>query len=147
MTDLLLRCFGAIGGTIGFCYMLDAPRKTIFPTSLIALLSYLIYELMFNGLSQSMIFSYFFATVVITVICEIVARKMRMPTTVFLLCAMVPLAPGYSIYHAMLCLVQNNGALAAASGLSALQAVGAMAVGAAVTSVSFRSVSRFLSGQ
>ena len=147
MTDLLLRCLGAIGGTVGFCYMLDAPRKTIYPASMIALLSYLIYELMFNGLSQSMIFSYFFATVVITVICEIVARRMRMPTTVFLLSAMVPLAPGYSIYYAMYCLVQNNGALAAASGMNALQAVGAMAVGAAVTSVCFRSIGRFLSGQ
>jgi len=147
VTDLLLRCLGAIGGTVGFCYMLDAPRKTIYPASMIALLSYLIYELMFNGLSQSMIFSYFFATVVITVICEIVARRMRMPTTVFLLSAMVPLAPGYSIYYAMYCLVQNNGALAAASGMNALQAVGAMAVGAAVTSVCFRSIGRFLSGQ
>ena len=147
MTSLLLRSLGAIGGTIGFCYLLDAPRKTIFPTSIIALLSYLIYELMSVGLGQSLIFSYFFATVVITVICEIVSRKMRMPTTVFLLTAMVPLAPGYSIYHAMLCLVQNDGMQAAASGMNALQAVGAMAVGAAVTSVCFRSISRFMSGQ
>lgn len=147
MMSLLLRSLGAVGGTIGFCYMLDAPRKTFFPTSIIALLSYLIYELMAVGLGQSQIFSYFFATVVITVICEMVARKMHMPTTVFLLSAMVPLAPGYSIYHAMLCLVQNNGALAAASGMNALQAVGAMAVGAAVTSVCFRAFGRFLSGQ
>ena len=147
MMSLLLRSLGAIGGTVGFCYMLDAPRKTIFPTSVIALSSYLIYELMDVGLGQSMIFSYFFATVVITVICEIVARRMRMPTTVFLLSAMVPLVPGYSIYHAMLCLVQNNGAMAAASGLGALQAVGAMAVGAAVTSVCFRAISRFMAGQ
>ena len=99
------------------------------------------------GLGQSLLFSYFFATVVITIICEIVSRKMRMPTTVFLLTAMVPLAPGYSIYHAMLCLVQNDGMQAAASGMNALQAVGAMAVGAAVTSVCFRSISRFMSGQ
>ena len=147
MMGLLLRSIGAVGGTVGFCYMLDAPRKTIFPASVIALASYLIYELMAVGFGQSLIFSYFFATVVITVICEMVARKMRMPTTVFLLSAMVPLAPGYSIYHAMLCLVQNNGMLAAASGMNALQAVGAMAVGAAVTSVCFRSISRFLSGQ
>lgn len=147
MMSLLLRFAGAFGGTVGFSYMLDAPRKTIFPASIIALLSYLIYELMAVSLGQSMIFSYFFATVVITVICEIVARKMRMPTTVFLLSAMVPLAPGYSIYHAMLCLVQNNGALAASSGMNALQAVGAMAVGAAVTSVCFRAISRYMSGQ
>ncbi|MBR5287471.1 MAG: threonine/serine exporter family protein [Clostridia bacterium] len=147
MMSLILRCIGAFLGTVGFSFLLDAPRKTIFPASLIALLSYLIYELMAVGLGQSMIFSYFFATVVITVICEMVARRMHMPTTVFLLSAMVPLAPGYSIYHSMLCLVQNNGAQAASSGLNALQAVGAMAVGAAVTSVCFRSMSRFLSGQ
>ena len=145
--SLLLRSLGAVGGTVGFCYMLDAPRKTIFPASVIGLISYLIYELMTVGLGQNMIFSYFFATVVITVICEKVARVMRMPTTVFLLTAMVPLAPGYSIYHAMLCLVQNDGMQAAASGMNALQAVGAMAVGAAVTSVCFRTISRFMAGQ
>lgn len=147
MIDLLLRCLGALGGTIGFCYMLDAPRKTILPTSLIAILSYVVYELLATGLGQTIIPSYFLATVVTTVTCEMVARKMRMPTTVFLLSAMVPLAPGYSIYNAMLCLVRNDGAMAAISGMNALQAVGAMAVGAAVTSVCFRSISRFFSGQ
>lgn len=145
--DLFLRCLGAIGGTVSFCYMLDAPRKTIVPTSIIALMSYLIYTLLSEILGQSIISSYFLATVSITVICEIVARRMRMPTTVFLLSAMVPLAPGYSIYHAMLCLVQDDGAMAASSGLAALQAVGAMAVGAAVTSVCFRAISRHMSGQ
>ncbi len=144
MTSLLLRSLGAIGGTVGFCYMLGAPRRTIFPSSMIALISYLVYELLFVGLSKGLIFSYFFATVVITIICEMVARRMRMPTTVFLISAMIPLAPGYSIYHAMLCLVQNNGMQAAISGMNALQAVGAMAVGAAVTSVCFRSLGRLL---
>ena len=61
MMGLLLRSIGAVGGTVGFCYMLDAPRKTIFPASVIALASYLIYELMAVGLGQSLIFSYFFA--------------------------------------------------------------------------------------
>ena len=65
MMSLILRCIGAFLGTVGFSFLLDAPRKTIFPASLIALLSYLIYELMAVGLEQSMIFSYFFATVVI----------------------------------------------------------------------------------
>lgn len=140
MKELLVGCIGAFGGTVGFTYMLDAPRKTIFPASLIALLGYLIYAVFYSALGQGLIFSYFFSTVIITILCEFAARRMRMPTTVFLLSALVPLAPGYSIYHAMICLVQDNGFAAASAALEAVQVVGAIAVGAAVTSVAFRAM-------
>jgi len=72
------------------------------------------------------------------VICEILARVMRLPSTIFLLTSLVPLVPGYSFYRAMLALVEDNGALAASQMLVAVQIVAAIAVGAAVTSVIFR---------
>ena len=63
---------------------------------------------------------------------------MRMPATIFLLSALVPLVPGYNFYCAMLALVENNGGEAAAAMLTAVQGVAAIAVGAAVTSCVFR---------
>ena len=67
---------------------------------------------------------------------------MRMPSTIFLLTSLVPLVPGYNFYCAMLALVEDDGAQAAASGLEAIQIVAAIAVGAAVTSVCFRALAR-----
>ena len=138
--QLLVHSIGAFGGTLGYAFLLNAPKNTVLPASLTGLLGYVIYEVMLNLLSMSMIFSYFIATVVIAVICEIAARIMRMPSTIFLLTALVPLVPGYTFYCAMLSIVEHNGAAFAAYGLEAVQIVAVIAVGAAVTSTLFRAL-------
>lgn len=138
--QLLLHSLGAFGGTLGYAFLLNAPLNTVLPASLTGLLGYVIYEVMFTLLGQGMIFSYFVGTVVIAVICEIAARIMRMPSTIFLLTALVPLVPGYTFYCAMLSIVEHNGAAVASYGLEAVQIVAVIAVGAAVTSTLFRTM-------
>ena len=140
--DLLISAAGAFGGTLGFAYLLNVPRRTVLPTSLTGMLGFLIYVLLARYAGQTLIFSYFFATVAVTVICEMLARALHLPSTIFLLTSLVPLVPGYNFYCAMLALVEDNGALAAACGLQAIQIVAAIAVGAAVTSVCFRALAR-----
>ena len=138
--QMLLHSIGAFGGTLGYAFLLNAPMNTVLPASLTGLLGYVLYEVMINLLGLSMIFSYFVATVMIAVICEIAARVMRMPSTIFLLTALVPLVPGYTFYCAMLSIVEHNGAAFAAYGLEAVQIVAVIAVGAAVTSTLFRAL-------
>lgn len=138
--QIVLHCVGAFGGTLGYAYILNAPGNTVLPASFIGLLGYLIYELLINFAGVGPLFAYFAATVVISVLCEIEARRMRMPSTIFLLTALVPLVPGYTFYLAMLSMVEDKGYLAAAYGLEAVQIVAAIAVGAAVTSVLFRTL-------
>ena len=138
--QILLRCVGAFGGTLGYAFILNAPMSTVFPASVTGLAGYLIYELLLHFTGMGALFSYFAATVVISVACEIEARVMRMPSTIFLLTALVPLVPGYTFYLAMLSMVEDKGALAASYGLEAVQIVAAIAVGAAVTSIIFRAL-------
>lgn len=138
--QIILHCVGAFSGTLGYAYILNAPGSTVLPASSIGLLGYLIYELLINFTGIGPLFAYFTATVVISVLCEIEARRMRMPSTIFLLTALVPLVPGYTFYLAMLSMVEDKGYLAAAYGLEAVQIVAAIAVGAAVTSVLFRTL-------
>jgi len=138
--QVLVHSIGAFGGTLGYAFLLNAPLSTVLPASLTGLLGYVLYELLLSFSVCGMIFSYFLATVVITVVCEIAARIMRMPSTIFLLTALVPLVPGYTFYCAMLSLVENNGRAAASFGLEAVQIVAAIAVGAAVTSIIFRAL-------
>ena len=138
--QILLHSIGAFGGTLGYAYLLNAPMNTVLPASLTGLLGYVIYEVMVTLLSQSTIFGYFVATVVIAIICEFAARIMRMPSTIFLLTALVPLVPGYTFYCAMLSIVEHNGAAFAAYSLEAVQIVAVIAVGAAVTSTLFRAL-------
>jgi len=138
--QIILHSIGAFGGTLGYAFLLNAPMNTVLPASLTGLLGYVLYEIMINLLSQGVIFSYFLSTVVIAVICEVAARMMRMPSTIFLLTALVPLVPGYTFYCAMLAIVEHNGQAFASYGLEAVQIVAVIAVGAAVTSVLFRAL-------
>lgn len=140
LRQIIVHSVGSFGGTLGYAFLLNAPFATVLPASLTGLLGYVIYEVMVNLLGQGAMFSYFAATVVVAVLCEIEARVMRLPSTIFLLTALVPLVPGYTFYCAMLALVENNGPAAAAFGLEAVQTVAAIAVGAAVTSVLFRAL-------
>lgn len=138
LRQILIHSIGSFGGTLGYAFLLNVPLSTVLPASLTGLLGYVLYEVLVNLLGQGVMSSYFLSTVVITVICETAARVMRMPSTIFLLTALVPLVPGYTFYCAMLAMVQNDGAAVASYGLQAVQIVAAIAVGAAVTSVLFR---------
>ena len=130
MRKIIVAALGAFGGTLGYGYILNAPKNTILPASFIGLAGYIVYILLgmagFGTMS-----AYFFSTVFVSVVCELLARKMRTPSTIFLLGALVPLVPGYNFYLAMLALVE---------GMVAVQIVAAIAVGAAVTSVLFRAL-------
>ena len=140
IVDVLQSAVGAFGGTVGFCYVLNAPRRTIMPASVTGMIGFMIYVLLFRYMGCNVMLSHFAATVAVTVVCEILARVMRLPSTVFLLTSLVPLVPGYNFYSAMLALVQDDGARAASHGMTAVQIVSAIAVGAAVTSVCFRTL-------
>ena len=138
--DVVISAIGAFGGTVGFCYLLASPKRTILPASVTGVIGFLIYVILYRHMGQNIMFSHFTATVAVTVVCEILARVMRLPSTIFLLTSLVPLVPGYNFYRAMLALVEDNGMLAASQMLVAVQIVAAIAVGAAVTSVLFRTL-------
>ena len=124
MRTIIVAALGAFGGTLGYAYILNAPKNTILPASFIGLAGYMAYVLLgmagFGTMS-----AYFLSTVLVSV-----------------LSALVPLVPGYNFYLAMLALVENRGAAAAQEGMVAVQIVAAIAVGAAVTSVIFRALAQ-----
>ena len=124
MRTIIVAALGAFGGTLGYAYILNAPKNTILPASFIGLAGYMAYVLLgmagFGTMS-----AYFLSTVLVSVVS-----------------ALVPLVPGYNFYLAMLALVENRGAAAAQEGMVAVQIVAAIAVGAAVTSVIFRALAQ-----
>lgn len=122
MRKIIVAALGAFGGTLGYGYILNAPKNTILPASFIGLAGYIVYILL--GMAEfGTMSAYFFSTVFVSVVCELLARKMRTPSTIFLLGALVPLVPGYNFYLAMLALVENRGAAAAQEGMVAVQIV------------------------
>jgi uncharacterized membrane protein YjjB (DUF3815 family) len=56
----------------------------------------------------SQIGSYFIATFVLTLLSEMAARKMKMPATIFLTPAIIPLVPGLGLYESMLAVLEMD---------------------------------------
>ena len=103
---ILLSCLYSFIATIGFCIMFNIRGKMVFFASLGGALGWIAYELSAffgNDLSQ-----YFVATVVIALYAEIMARLHKVPVTVYLIAALIPLVPGSGIYYTMEHFIEGN---------------------------------------
>ena len=98
---ILLSCLYSFVATIGFCVIFNIRGKMVFFASFGAALGWLAFEL--SALSQ-----YFIATVVIALYAEIMARLHKVPVTVYLIAALIPLVPGSGIYYTMEHFIDGN---------------------------------------
>ncbi|MEE0880012.1 MAG: threonine/serine exporter family protein [Turicibacter sp.] len=97
--DIFLSCLYSFLATIGFCIIFNIRGKMVFFASLGGALGWLGYELsvfLGNDLSQ-----YFVATIIIALYSEIMARLHKVPVTVYLIPALIPVVPGGGIYYTM----------------------------------------------
>ena len=76
MRKIIVAALGAFGGTLGYGYILNAPKNTILPASFIGLAGYIVYILLgmagFGTMS-----AYFFSTVFVSVVCKTARRSSR----------------------------------------------------------------------
>lgn len=134
--SMFLPCLYAFAACIGFCIIFNIRGKTILYASLGGSLGWLVY-LLFAG-SSTDIFQYFMASIVISVYSEIMARICKIPSTCFLLVALLPLVPGGGVYYTMEhCIVGDNTAFVE-TGLHTLGIAGAMAMGVLLVSSMMR---------
>ena len=93
--------------TIGFGYLFQVPKNRLIIVAIIGMLGGIVYKLsLLNNTSES--FALFLATILISLLSEYAARKLKTPVTVFLACALIPLVPGGGLYYTMLDIVANN---------------------------------------
>jgi uncharacterized membrane protein YjjB (DUF3815 family) len=112
---------------------MNAPKKSLIFSSLIASLGYFIYSLCVKY-NQNLL-GFFLGTLVIAFLGEICARKIKMPATIFIFPALVPVVPGFGLYQMMLNFVQNDINEALLDGINTLSYIGAMAVAIALVSL------------
>lgn len=97
--NLLLPCLYSFLATIGFCIIFNIRGKMIFFAALGGAIGWLFFEL--SAGFKSDLIQYFIATVVISFYSEIMARVHKVPVTVYLVAALIPLVPGSGIYYTM----------------------------------------------
>ena len=111
---------------------MNAPKKTIVNSSISAALGYLIY-ISVQTISPTL--GFFLGTLFIAMMGEIFARKFKMPATIFIFPAVIPIVPGYGLYQTMLAIVQNDIFSALEIGATTILNIAAMAIAMVLVSI------------
>ncbi|MFA1014567.1 threonine/serine exporter family protein [Dubosiella newyorkensis] len=123
---------GAFLGALGFGLMYHLSGKKLWWTALCGGVGQFICLLVSRWTDSAM------APMLVAAFCvnsfaEILARRLKAPVIVFLVCALIPLVPGKGIYEALLCCLSENGASMEAASKTLLEASGIVA-GCAISS-------------
>lgn len=123
---ILLPCIYAFLSCAAFSIYFNVSPKRIPLTCFGGALGWLVYLLLDF---PSDVPRYFIATVVISVYAEVMARICKVPVTLFLTTAVLPLVPGGGMYYTMEYCLRGETALFVETGLNTLALAGAIALG------------------
>ena len=122
---------------VGFAVFLNSPKKTLYVSGAVGMISWIIYVLLMR-INFDMMSSNFIAASVATLLCEILARRMRKPTILFVVPGIITLIPGLGLYNTMSFVVEGDFQQAFTTGANVLLASGSIALGVIVVSSLFR---------
>ena len=132
----IVACFFAAAF---YCIIMSLPKRAIAISASCASITYLIYRVIFLVMSEELI-GYLVASLVGAVISELLARICKMPATVFIFPAIIPLVPGIGLYRSMLCMIRSDMSGFASAGTKTLMISGIIAVTVAVVNAAFRNI-------
>lgn len=116
-------------GTLGFSALFGAPRKYYFECGLTGMMGWGVYLLTLTAGPQHVVGACFLGALTVTAMSGVFAVLRKCPTTVFLICGIIPLVPGGGIFWTAYYLVGNQLRLAATTGFTALKVTVAIAGG------------------
>lgn len=134
----LVLCFLA---TICFAGLFHVPGKALPVAAGIGTLGYLVW-LLVTYTFHSPMSAFFFATLLLATLSELAARWQKMPATVFVTTAIIPIVPGIGLYQTMLKIVERDYDQAADLGFNTLLAIGLMALALALNTLMVPSLHR-----
>ena len=125
--------------SIGFAIFLNAPKSTLSACGLTGGVGWAVYYYLMK-LSNNDLVANFFAAILVSLLSEIFARKLKQPAIVFVIPGIILLVPGVGMYNTMLYLVQNNYTLAISKGADALFVGCALSMGVLIITSLFRTI-------
>lgn len=138
---MILQIICAFIATLGFGILFNVRDKNLFFASLGGALGWLAYLISMN-INGSVMLSTFIASLVISIYAEIFSRVLKNPVTMFLICALIPLAPGSGMYYTILAAVQGDIMQSLNKGIETLSVAGLIALGIITVSTLSRLIQR-----
>lgn len=118
---------------LGFSIRVNLKGIKILFTSLSGGLCWAIYLIVLYY-SSSVLFSVFISIILVCIYSEVVAPKLRTPVSVFVICAIIPLVPGRSLFQSMQFYIAGNNVQASKSILETLLIAGTISIAIAMVS-------------
>lgn len=137
MLNLLYQFLIAALDTLCFAIFFKAPKRALVSCSIVAGIAWATYYIISLDSKASYVTAVFLGTLVGGILAEIFARIKKMPVTIFLIPAIIPLVPGAGMYYTMLYTIENKHKLMLSYGYETLLTAGTIAVGIIVSSSIF----------
>lgn len=134
--DIISLIFAYIA-CMGFGFLFNVRGKLLIIAPIGAVISWGVY-LLFDGVVTSPIICSLIATMACALFCEIIARVMKTPVTVFMIISILPLVPGSGIYYTMVACIGADYNEFLIKGIQTIGIAGAIAVGMIVVSSLFK---------
>lgn len=113
--------------TMGFSVFLCSPKKALIASGFAGAVGWTVYYFLVPYTSN--VSANFTAAILVTLISEILAKRLKQPAIIFIIPGIIPLVPGLGMYNTMLYLVQSNFDEAISKGADVLFVGGAIALG------------------
>ena len=124
--EVILPCLYAFLACLGFCFIYNIRGLLMFSTSIGGALGWYVY-LLCHSLPTDLL-QYFIATIVISIYAEIMARVHKVPVTLYLIVAVLPMVPGGGMYSTMEYCLQGEMQLFAETGVHTFMIAGSIAL-------------------
>lgn len=122
---------------VGFGVFLNSPKKTLYIGGAIGMISWIIYVLLMR-INFDMMSANFIAACIASLLCEILAIKMKKPTILFIVPGIITLIPGLGLYNTMSYVIEGDFQQSFTTGTNVFFSSGAIALGVIVVSSLFR---------
>ncbi len=139
---LMLQFLYAFFACLGFCFMFNLKDRTVAAVScLCGGFGWIVYLLVRPYVS--VIVANLISAVFIAAFSEVAARRMSVPSTIFLIIGILPLVPGGGIYYTMEYCIRGMTDAFIEKGLETFGIAGAIAIGVSLVSSIVRIISSY----
>ncbi|MGL4391993.1 MAG: threonine/serine exporter family protein [Fusobacteriaceae bacterium] len=133
MTAVFLKSIMAIIATLCFGIIFNVRGRKHFYSGLGGGIAWFVFDsLKFAKLQE--VACYFIASMVLSIYCEFMAKKLKSTVTVFLVPALIPIVPGGGVFYTLFYIVQKNNVAFMEKGIETFLFAGALTFGILVVS-------------
>lgn len=128
MINAITQIIAGFVGSVGFGILFNVRGRKLLMASLGGLVSWSLF-LVLSVFIHNEPLNYFIVALLMSVYAEIMARKLKSPTTCFITISLIPIIPGGSLYYTMAYAFQSNIEKFTAKGIYTLSLSAALALG------------------